>query len=319
MRTLFALLVVLLFATPALAADYTYGEPIAHENLTLVPVYPAKSVELPKEDFLTFAEASDKGVIKVTELNGNTSDARVQAVHVTSNADKPILLLAGEVILGGKQDRIISTSTIVEPGTKKLEVAVFCVEQGRWDGRQAQFRASKKVAHQKLRKAAIFEESQQKVWDEVSEQNEKSKVAPSTGTYRATLDQAGVAKKVAAMKKSVLPKLSADKKAIGIVAAVDGEIRSLDAFANPKLFAQMRDQLVESHVLAAVTSESPKKEALPAADISALNERIADGKQTSKRDKSSGAAENTYFEDDRKKKAVTRSKEGAKVHEAVIF
>ena len=319
MRGILVFLGLLLVASPAFAAEYRYGKPIKHDNLTLVPVYPADAAATPNEDYLTFGEASDQKVIEVTELNGNTSDAQVEAVHVTSKAEKPILLLAGEVILGGKQDRIISTTTIVEPGTNKLRVAVFCVEQGRWDGRRAQFRASKKVAHGKLRKAAIFEENQQKVWDEVASQNKKSAASTSTGTYRATLDKKDVARKVKAMTAAVLPPLRADKNAIGVVAAVDGEVRSLDAFANPVLFAKLRDQLVESHVLAAVTSETPDEKPLSKDAITGLNKRIEDREDTKDRAKPSGEAENTYSEDDRKQKATTRTKSGDKVHEAIML
>lgn len=318
-HALFILFALLAAPSVAFAADYKYGEPIAHENLTIVPVYPAEPLPDDLDDYLTFSEASDSGLIKVTELNGSTSDAQVSAVHVTSKADKPIILLAGEVILGGKQDRIISTNTIVEPGTKKLRVSVFCVEEGRWDGRQAGFQASKKVAHRKLRKAAIFEENQQKVWDEVAEQNEKSKVAPGTGTYRATLEKGELARRVETMTRAVLPRLAADARAIGVVVAIDAKIRSVDAFANPRLFAKVREQLVKSYVLAAVTSKKPNDDALEPAELAGLNDKIADNAGAAERTKPSGEADNVYYDKADKKRAVTRSKDGKKVHDFVSF
>ena len=41
------------------------------------------------------------------------------------------LVLAGEVVIGGKQDRVL-TEDIVLAASETQQVAVNCVEQGRW-------------------------------------------------------------------------------------------------------------------------------------------------------------------------------------------
>lgn len=319
-RALFALLLCLLIvpaSTAAASTDYQYGKPLQHENLTLVPVYPPTGTPTYNQEYLTFAEATQEGLIKVTELNGNTSDAQVSAVHVTSKTDKPIFLMAGEVILGGKQDRIISNNTIIPPRKKKLKVDVFCVEQGRWDGKKAGFRASGKVGHSKLRSKAMFEANQGAVWGEVAEQNQKSKVAPSTGTYRATLDQKEVSKDADKYVRALLPRVKADQKAIGLVVAIDGNVKSMDVFANPNLFAKMREPLVESYALTAVSSETKSDKSVTRKDLDQLNKRVAKARKpkSKKRDKASGEAQNAYYDTPDTKSAVTRSEDGAPVHE----
>src|SRR5258708_15838768 len=42
----------------------------------------------------------------------------------------------GEVVVGGQQDRCLGKDMIVSPGRKRVPVSVFCVEHGRWAGRQ---------------------------------------------------------------------------------------------------------------------------------------------------------------------------------------
>ena len=45
----------------------------------------------------------------------------------------PILVLAGTIVKGGKQDRQIGEDFVV-PRDKQVDVSAFCVEQGRWNG-----------------------------------------------------------------------------------------------------------------------------------------------------------------------------------------
>jgi hypothetical protein len=289
-------LLALAMALPAGAEEplpYLRGSALVHGNLTIVPLY-AKDRSQPSGEFLTFEQASKKKLVRVTELNGSTSDAEVNAVHVTNKSDKPVFILAGEVILGGKQDRVIAKDTVVPAKTKKLQVAVFCVEQGRWDGRQAQFSASGKIGHGDLREKAIFASDQGQVWEEVSKTNKKLKVAPSSGTYKASLKKAEA--DATPYVKALLPKLKADTRTVGVVVAIDGEVVSLDAFANPNLFAQVRDKLVVAYALEAANADGAGKDAT-------VSTQKVDGffaevrkAEKGKREVKSGGADNYFFD-----------------------
>ena len=171
LRRLFAVsaAVALLSTSSAMAQSppeprYEVGKPLVYANLTVAPLYTtATDQPADDEEYLTLLEATKSKAIEVTELEGNTVDAQVAAVHVTNTSQKAIFLMAGEVILGGKQDRIISNTTVLEPGTTKLELAVFCVEKDRWDGRTAAFKASGKIGHSKLRGRAAYRSEERRV------------------------------------------------------------------------------------------------------------------------------------------------------------
>jgi hypothetical protein len=84
-----------------------------------------------------------------------------------NRSKRPLLLLAGELVSGGKQDRIIGKDRIVPVGSQPLPLDVFCVEHGRWTGASAQFKDSKMIVHPSVREQAAVAQNQNEVWDAV--------------------------------------------------------------------------------------------------------------------------------------------------------
>src|SRR5262249_14073685 len=97
-------------------------DPIQVDSLTLTPII-ATDAGMPKDnlDVLTLDEAFTLKKVAIKEQPSQT----VSSLTLTNNADRPLFLLAGEVILGGKQDRIIGQNTIVDAKTM-MSVPVFC-------------------------------------------------------------------------------------------------------------------------------------------------------------------------------------------------
>src|SRR5260370_5450920 len=57
--------------------------------------------------------------------------AQVNSLVLVNNSKRPLILLAGEIVTGGKQDRIIGKDRLVPAGSDAIEPRVFCVERGR--------------------------------------------------------------------------------------------------------------------------------------------------------------------------------------------
>ena len=51
---------------------------------------------------------------------------------LVNNSKHPLILLAGEVVTGGKQDRVVGKDRIVPAESDPVDLSVFCVEHGRW-------------------------------------------------------------------------------------------------------------------------------------------------------------------------------------------
>src|ERR1700730_9514756 len=128
-------------------------EPIRHGNLTVFPVVASKSY--PTGEFLTLDEGLRSGEVVVTEY-GNVrglirrrppgmtpaiprEGAEVNRLVLVNNSRRPLLLLAGEIVAGGKQDRVIGKDRIVPAESDPVDLSVFCVEPGRWVGTSEQF------------------------------------------------------------------------------------------------------------------------------------------------------------------------------------
>ena len=132
------------------ASGYKVLDPIRHGNLTIFPVVAAKTY--PTNEFLTLDEGLRSGEVVVTEAGSvqglirrhnrpipHYDGAEVNKLVLVNNSARPLLLLAGEIVTGGKQDRVIGKDRIVAPESDPVDLNVFCVEPGRWTATKANF------------------------------------------------------------------------------------------------------------------------------------------------------------------------------------
>ena len=131
-RRLFLHLVVacvafLPFGLPVAAAPGTHvSGPVVHDNLAVyfVHVFAAQNA-VP----MSLEEALAKGRLKVNET-GSVNELTVENV-----GDDEVFVQAGEIVKGGRQDRVLSMDLLLPPGSGRVSIAAFCVESGRWSAR----------------------------------------------------------------------------------------------------------------------------------------------------------------------------------------
>jgi len=160
---------------PGGAGAWRLMEPVQYENLIIFPVVSNQTADT--AGFATLDDALGAGDAVVTEGGTNvirrTRDGRPVAIAqqqasvnqlvLINRGSRPLVLLAGEMVSGGKQDRIISKDRIVPPGAEPIPLDVFCVEQSRWTG-GGQFSAGKIMVHPSVREKAAVDQEQTKVW-----------------------------------------------------------------------------------------------------------------------------------------------------------
>src|SRR5438067_4082315 len=153
-------------------------QPIESGRLTVFPVVTGQTHDT--SGLLTLDDGLRSGEVVVTEA-GNTAGlvrgphqnvrhegAEVNRLVLINRADKPLILLAGEIVTGGKQDRIIGKDRIVPAHSDPIDVDVFCVEPGRWIDHSAKFGAlDTQMAQPSVRASAMAAKNQQQVWDSV--------------------------------------------------------------------------------------------------------------------------------------------------------
>jgi hypothetical protein len=292
------------------ASGYKVLEPIRHGSLTVFPVVAAKTYAT--GEFLTLDEGLRSGEVVVAEY-GNVlglmrrrplpavqrESAEVNRLVLINNSKRPLLLLAGEIVTGGKQDRVIGKDRIVPAESDPVDLSVFCVEPGRWVATSEHFGSSGAtygggigsgsgggaggtlMAQPSVRAKAMGDKDQNQVWAEVRKQQqametvEVTAAAPqvetdairSTSSYAVVMENKDVKEKVDEIAKPIeqnyqsLIKQLRDRKAVGVVVAVNGHIIWADVFASTELLEKYWPKLVRSYASEAVVTRAKGGEA----------------------------------------------------------
>jgi len=286
------------------APGYKVLEPIRHGNLTVFPVVAAKNY--PTGEFLTLDEGLRSGEVVVTEAGAvqglirrhpapgmrHDGAAEVNKLVLVNNSKRPLLLLAGEIVTGGKQDRVIGKDRIVPAESDPVDLSVFCVEPGRWVATSEHFGASgatygvntglsgrnniptTMMAQPSVRAKAMGDKDQNEVWAEVRKQTaaetvEVSGAAPlvatelgQTTSYAKVMENSEVKKQVDEVAKPIEQNYQSligqlrDRHAVGVVVAVSGRIIWADVFASTDLLEKYWPKLVRSYASEAVVTRA---------------------------------------------------------------
>ena len=220
-------------------------EPERHGNLSLFPVS-APSVKAPAVT-LTLTQAVKQGLFEVMEMK----ESEVNRLRVRNRAKEPVFIMAGEMLRGGKQDRIAGDDLIVPPKTT-LTVAVFCVEHGRWAGRESSFSVGHSLAGARVRQSAGRGGGQGAVWSRVEEQQKALGAPSATGALRSVHDSEAVRDQMKPYLRALSDLPDEHHKAVGVVAVVGDQIIAADLFSSRKLFETMWPDLLEAYVIDAL-------------------------------------------------------------------
>lgn len=229
--------------SPQKPVKLSLGKPVQEGCIALVPIVQPKPIASGK--YITLSEAIRQKLVEVIEIPGRE---QVNSLEVRNRAELPLLLFAGELLLGGKQDRIVGKDTIIAPRTS-AQVPVFCVEHGRWTGAKSSFDDSGVIVNDEVRQAAAKAggANQQEVWDKVAETNSKAgKTAPS-GTIQATLSDPEIQKRINALASKLFAGVVGDDDVVGVICVLNGKIHTADIFASHDLFAACGLKLIKSY------------------------------------------------------------------------
>lgn len=250
-----------------LPGEYSLGNGVTFGAIRIFPVY--CSVEQDGEErYLTLAQAQERGAAEITECEDGAS---VGAVQIVNNSQCSIYIMSGDIIQGGRQDRVIAQDMVIPPGQRQpVEASVFCVERGRWsEGTAGRRFTSKEHACFNLRKSlAGGSASQSEVWLKVDEINSAFGTGSATSTYSRALEDSSVATRVNQYTRAFLREFSRDDKAVGFTVCAGGKVMGFEIFMNPSLLSAVREKVIESYVMGIMSlGERPGKPDVEADDI----------------------------------------------------
>jgi hypothetical protein len=298
------------FGGAAFAADgVTVSAPIVHDNLAIYLIHGlAAGGAVP----LSLQEALDNGSVKVRET-GSVNELTVENV-----SDDEVFVQAGDIVKGGRQDRVLSVDLLLPPRSGAVSIAAFCVEHGRWSARgpedSTQFSSSSaampsheaKVAMRAYATAAAAPpvttarpdvsakvastiESQQVIWSTVKKTQESLArsvgapiVAPaSPSSLQLSLENEKLQDVQAAYLAALQNAGETDADIVGYVFAVNGKISGGDVYASNTLFRKMWRKLLAADVTEAISEKSATAAAPPSIeDVHAFLTAAETGEKT---------------------------------------
>jgi hypothetical protein len=274
-------------------------EPITYENLTVFPVVTSSGYDTGA--FMTLEEGLSRGEVIVREQGAETlmrdrdgvrpavvqnyGGPSVNQLVLINRSKRPLLLLAGELVSGGKQDRVIGKDRIVPVGAEPLPLNVFCVEHGRWSA-GSEFKAATVIVHPSVREQAAVNQKQGDVWASVTAGTVAARPAAAppprvaqdqlamamateapTQSYAKIYGSRRVAPSVDAMVDEVARRFRKQtaglkgERAVGVVIAYGGEVAWSDIFASGELFEQYWNKLLRSYAVEAVARPTLREKA----------------------------------------------------------
>jgi hypothetical protein len=162
-----------------------YDSAWTYKNLKVIPVRykgTAGNASLAQvKNTVSFSQALAQNLINVQE-RGTTAIENVHWLSLYNNSDKNIFISSGEILSGGRQDRMVSRDTIVLARSGRIDLPVMCVEEGRWSEKDRKF-VYQKMANTHLRKTLDESRSQVQVWKEINNQLDQGKIKNKTLSY----------------------------------------------------------------------------------------------------------------------------------------
>jgi ARG/rhodanese/phosphatase superfamily protein len=225
------------------------GESRAHGGLLVFWLF-GKAAVAPLE-VATLEEARSRGDLLISERD----QATVPDLAVENRGKAFVLLLAGEILLGGKQNRVLKEDVLLPPISGPRNLGVYCVEQGRWAGRSKDFEAKGTFAAPALRSRLMEKADQGKVWAEV-DRSARALAAPSpTRSYQEVYERPEVQDHLKDVEAGIGPKTAPG--AFGAAVFVGEVLAGIDVFQDPGLFAREWEKLLRAHALEAYRRPSP--------------------------------------------------------------
>lgn len=228
------------------------GHPLVRGGLALYPLFGVGPVA---PEYVPGPVAAQAGSLGVSE---RTDGPAVPELSVTNKGALPLLLVEGENLLGGWQNRTLNASVLLAAGAAAA-VPVSCVERGRWSGSPDGARPAPTMAP-----AALRARKQRAVADGVlagsqSRRSDQGDVWLAVSEYASRLDAPAPTEALADVQSA----RSADVVRMvhgtgplanqrGVAVAIGGRVRSVDLFDRAMTLAAYWDSLVSGAALDAV-------------------------------------------------------------------
>lgn len=309
-------------AEPA-APKYRISAGFTHDNLTIF--FLSGDDQIKDRKIFTL----DEGLVQKKVIVHETQVVNQLAIENTSDVE--VFVQAGDIVKGGKQDRVIAYDMLLPAKSPKVPIASFCVEAGRWSRRGGEdarnfYRCPDNLVSNELKLAARSGKDQGVVWREVANtqgkltMNTKAPVqaTASPSSLALTLEHKKLLEAVDVYVKKLQGSLEKESNVVGYAVAINGKVNNADVYASAELFKKLWPKLIKASSVEAVAEKKDKLKFDPAKPeaVTAFMVEAAKGKKSERKlvhelkEYQCDSAKNVLFE--------TQTKEGAIVRRSYI-
>ncbi|MBO9636074.1 MAG: hypothetical protein J7578_23425 [Chitinophagaceae bacterium] len=237
--------------------EVDYDSAHTFKNLKIIPVrLRSGGNNGGREAMISLSQGLAAGTVVVTE-RGTAATENVHWLRINNNSGVPVYIGSGEVIMGGRQDRMITKDTVLLPAEKDQYIPVMCVEEGRWSDKQKKF-VYNNYANAQLRKVLGTTNNQVLVWKEIDRQLNDNGFHSSSLAYLAQRHD----------KKMAIPQneyhqyfhnkfMKEDTSVVGMICISGDKIIGCDIYAGKGLFDASLDALLYGYIEEALLHGQP--------------------------------------------------------------
>jgi len=230
-----------------------YDSAWTYKNLKIVPIRPKNRPNglapmlIDNPEVVSLSQAINKGFATISE-RGSASTENVHWLRINNQSDKSIFVGSGEVISGGRQDRMVMKDTILVPTKRDQYIPVMCVEEGRWSDKEKKF-AYSDFANPHLRKVLDVAKNQVLIWNEIDNQLSTGDIKSNTMAYLSRR----MNKKFMDIDNDYFQYFkqkfkNSDSTIVGFVCMTGNRIIGSDIFANRWLFYSQLEPLLRGYI-----------------------------------------------------------------------
>lgn len=233
-----------------------YDSAIEFKNLRIVPIRPKQGFGNGLPHVISLSQAIQAGIATVSE-RGSASTENVHFLRINNRSDQTIFISSGELVSGGRQDRMVTRDTLLEANGRDQYVSVMCIEEGRWSDKERKF-SYENFANPALRRILDSSKNQVLIWREIQRQLEESKIANKSFAYLAKTTD----KKMLQLNDEYYQFFknrfkSADSTIVGIACMSGEKVIGCDIFSSIGLFYSQLDPLLKGYCDEVVFSGKP--------------------------------------------------------------
>lgn len=219
-------------------SDIELLTPQVHENIAIIPL----KTERTYTDILTLKKGLELGLVRVKECEVS----QVNTLIVGNYSVNPLILVDGDEVVGGDQNRIVNATILIE-AQSSMKIPVSCTEQGRW-AYKSEFKQSNYIANYNTRRAKEYASRkpgsyQNVIWSSINDLEVENSFSSDTSAMEESYEHLKVD------HDQIIKEFEIVDGQTGVLIIVNGEIKGFELFLNSEIYREYHEKILKSYLI----------------------------------------------------------------------